>query len=191
LGTAATGLRGGRGGGAPSGGIPAPDLSEEKAIRRAIEESELLELGHWVGLGAQLQASLCTSRAAPTPATANSSTASARARVSSRLGPRRLGVATTCASHSGELRALGLHQSLDASPATATGSGVGSPKGDQGCRWCPGHFPGTRRRTSTSPGMMKTTSRRCGAGSPSSRDFLISNFIYTFIFHPICNMFYQ
>jgi hypothetical protein len=28
-----------------------PNLSEQEAIRRAIEESELLELGHWVGLG--------------------------------------------------------------------------------------------------------------------------------------------
>jgi hypothetical protein len=27
------------------------DLSEEEAIRRAIEESKLLELGQWVGLG--------------------------------------------------------------------------------------------------------------------------------------------
>jgi hypothetical protein len=31
-----------------------PNLSEEEAIRRAMEESELLELGLWDGLGAQL-----------------------------------------------------------------------------------------------------------------------------------------
>jgi hypothetical protein len=42
------------------------DLSEEEAIQRAIEESELLELGQWAGLGAQLAASASTSRAAPT-----------------------------------------------------------------------------------------------------------------------------
>jgi hypothetical protein len=36
------------------------DLSEEKTIRRAIEENELLELGQWVGLG-ELQASVSTS----------------------------------------------------------------------------------------------------------------------------------
>jgi hypothetical protein len=30
------------------------DLSEEEAIRRAIEESKLLELGQWVGLGTHL-----------------------------------------------------------------------------------------------------------------------------------------
>jgi hypothetical protein len=34
-----------------------PDLSEEEAIRRAMEESELLKLGLWDGLGAQLQTS--------------------------------------------------------------------------------------------------------------------------------------
>jgi hypothetical protein len=39
-----------------------PDLLDEEAIRRAIEESELIELGHWDGLGAQLRAS-----AAPPP----------------------------------------------------------------------------------------------------------------------------
>jgi hypothetical protein len=44
---------------------PPSDLSEEEAIRRAIEESELLELGQWVGLGSQLQASAPTSRATP------------------------------------------------------------------------------------------------------------------------------
>jgi hypothetical protein len=41
------------------------DLSEEETIQRAIEESELFELGQWVGLGSQLQASVPTSRAAP------------------------------------------------------------------------------------------------------------------------------
>jgi hypothetical protein len=51
-----------------------PGLSEDEAIRPTIEGSELLELGHWVGLGAQLQASASTScasastsRAAPLP----------------------------------------------------------------------------------------------------------------------------
>jgi hypothetical protein len=50
-----------------------PDLSEE-ALRRAIEESELVDLGNWVGLGAQLaaltstsHASASTSRTAPPP----------------------------------------------------------------------------------------------------------------------------
>jgi hypothetical protein len=38
-------------------------LSEDEAIRLTIEGSELLELGHLVGLGAQLQASASTSRA--------------------------------------------------------------------------------------------------------------------------------
>jgi hypothetical protein len=42
------------------------NLSQEKAIQRAIEESELLELGQWVGLG-ELQASASMSRAAPPP----------------------------------------------------------------------------------------------------------------------------
>jgi hypothetical protein len=44
-----------------------PELSEEEAIRRAIEESELLELGQWTGLVAQLAASASTSRVAPPP----------------------------------------------------------------------------------------------------------------------------
>jgi hypothetical protein len=44
-----------------------PDLSEQEAIRCVIEESELLELSHWVGLGVQLQASASTSRLAPPP----------------------------------------------------------------------------------------------------------------------------
>jgi hypothetical protein len=39
-----------------------PDLSEEVALRRAIEESELVELGNWVVLGAQLAASAFSSR---------------------------------------------------------------------------------------------------------------------------------
>jgi hypothetical protein len=39
------------------------DLSEEEAIRRAIEESELLELGQWTGLEEQLAASTSTSGA--------------------------------------------------------------------------------------------------------------------------------
>jgi hypothetical protein len=41
-----------------------PDLLEEEAIRRAMEESELLELGLWDGLGTQLQASATSDRAA-------------------------------------------------------------------------------------------------------------------------------
>jgi hypothetical protein len=40
-----------------------PDLLEEEAIRRAIEKSELLELGKWLGLGAQLTTSASTSGA--------------------------------------------------------------------------------------------------------------------------------
>jgi hypothetical protein len=40
-----------------------PDLLGEEALRRAIEESELVELGNWEGLGAQLAASAFTSRA--------------------------------------------------------------------------------------------------------------------------------
>jgi hypothetical protein len=40
-----------------------PDLLEEEALRRAIEESELVDLGNWVGLGAQLAASTSTSHA--------------------------------------------------------------------------------------------------------------------------------
>jgi hypothetical protein len=44
-----------------------PDLSEEEAIRRAMEESKLLELGLWDGLGTQLQASMTSDRAAPPP----------------------------------------------------------------------------------------------------------------------------
>jgi hypothetical protein len=44
-----------------------PDLSEEEAIRRAMEESKLLELGLWDGLGTQLQASMAGDRAAPPP----------------------------------------------------------------------------------------------------------------------------
>jgi hypothetical protein len=39
-----------------------PNLSEEEALRRAIEESELAELENWEGLGAQLAASVFTSR---------------------------------------------------------------------------------------------------------------------------------
>jgi hypothetical protein len=38
------------------------DQSEEEALRRAIEESELAELRNWEGLGAQLAASVSTSR---------------------------------------------------------------------------------------------------------------------------------
>jgi hypothetical protein len=41
------------------------DLSEEEAIRPAMEESNLLELGLWDGLGTQLQASTICDRAAP------------------------------------------------------------------------------------------------------------------------------
>jgi hypothetical protein len=44
-----------------------PDVSEEEALRRAIEESELVELGNWVGLGVQLAAFASTSRAALPP----------------------------------------------------------------------------------------------------------------------------
>jgi hypothetical protein len=40
-----------------------PDLSEEEALRRPIEESELIELDNWVGLGAHLAASASTSSA--------------------------------------------------------------------------------------------------------------------------------
>jgi hypothetical protein len=39
-----------------------PDLSEEEAIRRAIEEGELAEFGNWEGLRAQLAALASTSR---------------------------------------------------------------------------------------------------------------------------------
>jgi hypothetical protein len=57
------GAGGGRGGtGAAGGAVPAAGLSEEEALRRAIEESELAELGNWEGLGAQLAASAFTSR---------------------------------------------------------------------------------------------------------------------------------
>jgi hypothetical protein len=52
-----------------------PNLSEEEALRRAIKESELVELGNWEGLGAQLAASASSSntdasmsRAPPPPA---------------------------------------------------------------------------------------------------------------------------
>jgi hypothetical protein len=44
-----------------------PDLLEEEAIRWAIEESELLGLGQWAGLGVQLAASASMSRVAPPP----------------------------------------------------------------------------------------------------------------------------
>jgi hypothetical protein len=43
------------------------DLSEEEAIRRSIEESELIELGLWDGLGTQLKASTTGDHAAPLP----------------------------------------------------------------------------------------------------------------------------
>jgi hypothetical protein len=38
-------------------------LSKEEALRRAIEESELVELGNWEGLGAQLASSTSSSGA--------------------------------------------------------------------------------------------------------------------------------
>jgi hypothetical protein len=38
-------------------------LSKEEALRRAIEESELVELGNWEGLGARLAASTSSSGA--------------------------------------------------------------------------------------------------------------------------------
>jgi hypothetical protein len=43
------------------------DLSKEEAIRRSIEESELIELGLWDGLGTQLKASMTGDHAAPPP----------------------------------------------------------------------------------------------------------------------------
>jgi hypothetical protein len=88
-----------------------PDLSEEEAIRRAMEESEL---GLWDGLGAQLQASVTGDQAAPPPPPPPTPEPQAGwglvvwelPQVNWGLGPRR---------------------ALDASPATATSSGVGSP----------------------------------------------------------------
>jgi hypothetical protein len=84
-----------------------PDLSEEEeALRRAIEESDLIELANWVGLGAQLAAfaptsgaDMSTTRAAPPPPPPP-------------LEPQpsgyAVGVAASRASHSGELGLWGI-----------------------------------------------------------------------------------
>jgi hypothetical protein len=50
------------------------DLSDEDALQRAIEESELIELGNWEGLGAQLAASASTSRGGASSSRAGAST---------------------------------------------------------------------------------------------------------------------
>jgi hypothetical protein len=82
-----------------------PVLSEEEALRRAIEKSKLIELANWVGVGAQLAAFVSTSdadtsttRAAPPPPppppepqpSGYAVGAASRASHSGELGPGRL-----------------------------------------------------------------------------------------------------
>jgi hypothetical protein len=54
-----------------------PDLSEEEALWWAIEESELVVLGNWEGLGAQLATSAFTSRSGASSSDAGASSSHA------------------------------------------------------------------------------------------------------------------
>jgi hypothetical protein len=104
VGTVATGGRGGRRGGDPAvEEYHSSDMSEEEAIQRAMQESELLELGLLEGLSAQLQASVATSgpsggRAAPPPRLLHHLRPSLKQAGSTPSGSR-----AACACHSGDL----------------------------------------------------------------------------------------
>jgi hypothetical protein len=110
------------------------DLTQEEALRRAIERLAR-QLGGPRGSASSLRIHpRCLRVHEPRrPAAATTSIASTRAPA---LGLRRLGVVASRASHLGELGAVGLRRapdtSTDASPFTATGSGIGSTKGADG-----------------------------------------------------------
>jgi hypothetical protein len=88
-----------------------------EALRRAIEESEL---GNWEGLEAQLAASAVRPAATPPHHPL-------RQLPSPALGLRRLGVATSRASHSGEPSALGPCRAEYSSTEASLAAGASRP----------------------------------------------------------------
>jgi hypothetical protein len=115
------------------------DLSEEEALQLAIEESELVELGNWEGLRAQLAASASSNGAGASSSGAGASTSRALPPPPPPAPePQPWGYAVWESPPRAppiqvNWGALGLHRAPAASPAAAAaGSGASSPRGADG-----------------------------------------------------------